>query len=151
MKLPSGTTRGKRLADGGKAFLGKWGRRAWKIVKPGANRVWDVCEALFKRVERACEQWIPRFAAKWTDHGLPIAVLQLAVNALLFVPVDIGWYLLASVGHGVRLNLPFLLVWLVFAGSVRASLFYCKKILPNQRAAHRLAKGKNEKQIEGGC
>jgi len=147
MKLPSRTNHWKGLADGGKAFLKKSGRRVWKIVQPSVRCGWDVGE-----------KCVPRFAAKgclllnwWTDHGLPIAILRLAGNALLFLPVDIGWYLLASVGHGVWFKLPFLLAWLVFAGSVRAYRFYFKEIHPDHRTSRSIGKETNGRQIEGGC
>jgi len=75
----------------------------------------------------------------------------LAGNALLFLPFDIGWYLLACVEHLVGLKLPYLLAWLVFAGSVRASRFYFKEILPDQRTSRNIGKDTNGTQIEGGC
>lgn len=121
------------------------------------GRVLDGFEWLFEKAKSIYERLEPRLmvqaillSAWWERRGWPPGILRLLGNALLFLPVDLCWYLLACVEHLVGLNPYYLLTWLIFAGSIRAGRFYFKEILPDQRALRSVGKAENGTQREEG-
>jgi hypothetical protein len=152
---------GKKLVTGMRDIGRKLGRRCldsiialggrllggieWLVEK--AKWIYDSQEDRFFPVFR---RWIDSLVEWWERRGWPLAILRLAGNALVFLPIDIGWYLLACLEHFIGLNPPYLLAWLVFAGSIRAWRFYFKEILPDQRKANRAGTAENGTQSEGG-
>ena len=131
--------------------------QGWEIVTLLVGRVLDAFEWLFERGKSSYEKLEPRLMAQgnllnawWERRGWPLGALGLLGNALIFLPVDLCWYLLACLEHLVGLKPTYLLAWLVFAGSVRAGRFYFKEILPDQRALRSVGKPANGIQREEG-
>lgn len=146
----------KRLADRVREIGRTLLDNGWEIFLLFC-RVLDAFVWLFESGKSIYEKLKPRLLAHsillmawWERRGWSPGILRLLGNALLFLPVDLCWYLLACVEHAVRLDLLYLLVWLVFAGSIRAGRFYFKNILPDQRASHSVGKAGNGTQTEGG-
>jgi hypothetical protein len=152
---------GKKIAADIQDIGRKLGRRCLDDSKVLGSRLLDGFKWSFERAEKICgklekrfgpvgRRWMAFLVDWWERRGLPLPILHLALNALLFLPLDIGWYLLACVEHVVGFNPHYLLAWLVFAGSVRAGRFYFKEILPGQRALRSVGKAGNGTQSQGG-
>jgi hypothetical protein len=152
---------GKKIAADIQGIGRKLGRRCLAASKVLGRSLLDGFELSFERAMKICDKlekrfcpvgrrWIASLVDWWERRGLPLPILHLAVNALLFLPIDIGWYLLACVEHVVGFNPHYLLAWLVFAGSVRAGRFYFKEIFSDQRASRNVGKAGNRTQSQGG-
>ena len=170
MQLESGKILLKRLVGSATAFCERLGQHVRKTIKPWGERALKRFDQGIECAKSVYAKMEHRIAAKsallvgwWERRGWPLSLLHLISNALLYLPIDIGWYLLSYIGYSIssfvigdpvqaeipcqhlldcisqviRLNPHYLLAWLVFAGSVRAGWFYFGEIRPDRRKAVR--------------